>query len=133
MFLFDKFLLKTEFAFICSGLDGIDMKSKMHTAVFIGVGITKEEFHIFYNESNLPVLIKKGSGMRVEGEVYAMTKLDLFKLDFYMSSQSLARKGQITVKLMDGREIEAWGYFYEPIDARKIFKKFKSSVEVQKN
>lgn len=133
MFLFDKFIQGTEFVFICSGMDCISMKADLPTAMFVSVGITIDGFEVFYDEFRSPVLVRKGGGVRVEGEVYAMTRYDLIKLDFLMTLHSLARKEKIQVKLKDGKLIEAWGYFYRPLRLGKKFRKASAEKRTQRN
>jgi gamma-glutamylaminecyclotransferase len=88
------------------------------SARFVGAGSVAGALHMV---SWYPGLIEAGDG-RVIGDVYALDATLLNALDVYEGAEYA--RSLIKVSLDDGRDLEAWTYFY--VDAPRLGARIES-------
>ncbi len=77
---------------------------------FIGRAVTRERFALYAD--SVPFLVKYPPVSRVKGELYEVDPATLRSVDALEGHPHVYRREKITVILEDGREVEAWVYFY---------------------
>ncbi len=77
---------------------------------FLGKAVTKEKFALYAD--SVPFLVKSPPISKVKGELYEVDSRTLRNVDALEGHPRVYRRERITVILEDGREAEAWAYFY---------------------
>lgn len=77
---------------------------------FLGKAITKKRYALY--SDGIPFLVKEPPVSRIKGELYEVDSETLENVDLLEGHPSVYRREKIVVILEDGREVEAWAYFY---------------------
>lgn len=72
--------------------------------------MTKEEYALY--EEGIPFVYPYQKVSRIHGEVYEVDEETLWDLDALEGHPFWYRREKVPVVLEDGREVEAWIYFY---------------------
>lgn len=77
---------------------------------FLGKAVTKDKYALY--ESGIPFVFKYQPVSRIKGEVYEVSNDTLTNIDALEGHPYWYRREKVPVILEDGREMEAWIYFY---------------------
>ena len=77
---------------------------------FMGEAETKEKYALY--EADIPYVIKEKKISHIKGEVYEVPRHILKRIDRLEGHPFFYKREKARVVLEDGREVEAWMYFW---------------------
>jgi gamma-glutamylcyclotransferase (GGCT)/AIG2-like uncharacterized protein YtfP len=84
-------------------------KAIMADADFVGSAETDEAYALFLVDRK--AVITKRPSARIKGDVYSVTDEKLATLDRFEGHPRITNRESVSVKLEDGKTVQAWVYF----------------------